>query len=76
MLVALFILYSLPVKYVTFVSSLFRGNSENAVKLFEKALELVRTEGEMASTFSLLEAAKAQTKVVKDLGIKLPGGMM
>lgn len=49
-----------------------RGNTEEAVALFSKAIELVRTETEMAQTFSLLEAAKAQGKVVKRLGIALP----
>lgn len=48
------------------------GNTEEAVALFSKAIELVRTETEMAQTFSLLEAAKAQGKVVKRLGIALP----
>lgn len=40
--------------------------------MFNKALELVRTEAEMAQTFSLLEAAKAQNKVTERLGITLP----
>ena len=52
----------------------FRGNSDEAVRLFEKAIDLVRTEAEMAQTFSLLEAAKAQAKVTKRLGISLPSG--
>ena len=43
-----------------------------AVELFEKAIDLVRTESEMAHTFSLLEAAKAQGKVTQRLGIKAP----
>eukprot|EP00112_Aurelia_sp_Birch-Aquarium-sp1_P019535 Seg4844.2 transcript_id=Seg4844.2/GoldUCD/mRNA.D3Y31 product="Mitochondrial import receptor subunit TOM70" protein_id=Seg4844.2/GoldUCD/D3Y31 len=51
-----------------------RGNSDEAVRLFEKAIDLVRTEAEMAQTFSLLEAAKAQAKVTKRLGISLPSG--
>ncbi|XP_065055601.1 mitochondrial import receptor subunit TOM70-like [Rhopilema esculentum] len=49
-----------------------RGNSEEAIKLFNKAIDLVRTEAEMAQTFSLLEAAKAQSKATKNLGITLP----
>ncbi|XP_057302474.1 mitochondrial import receptor subunit TOM70-like [Hydractinia symbiolongicarpus] len=55
-----------------------KGNNEEAVRLFERAIDLVRTEAEMASTFSLLEAAKAQSKVTKLYGITLPSmpGMM
>eukprot|EP00794_Sanderia_malayensis_P011323 gene11323-12509_t len=49
-----------------------RGNTEEAVSLFEKAIDLVRTEAEMAQAFSLLEAAKAQGKVIKRLGITPP----
>ena len=55
-----------------------RGNNEEAIALFERAVDLVRTEAEMANTFSLLEAAKAQTKITKQYGITLPKipGMM
>lgn len=49
-----------------------KGNNEEAIKLFERAIDLVRTESEMANTFSLLEAAKAQSFVTKQYGIKLP----
>ncbi len=49
-----------------------RGNTEEAVSLFQKAIDLVRTETEMAQTFSLLEAAKAQGNVIKRLGITPP----
>jgi len=49
-----------------------KGNSEEAIRLFTKAIDLVRTEAEMANTFSLLEAAKAQTKITKQYGIILP----
>jgi len=49
-----------------------QGNNEEAIRLFERAIELVRTEAEMANTFSLLEAAKAQSKVTKQYGIQLP----
>lgn len=49
-----------------------KGNNEEAIQLFEKALDLVRTESEMANTFSLLEAAKAQSKITKQYGITVP----
>jgi len=49
-----------------------KGNNEEAIKLFERAIDLVRTEAEMANTFSLLEAAKAQSKVTRQYGIRLP----
>jgi len=49
-----------------------KRNNEEAIKLFERSIELVRTEAEMANTFSLLEAAKAQDKVTKQYGITLP----
>ena len=51
---------------------MFRGNNDEAIRLFEKAIDLVRTEAEMANTFSLLEAAKAQSKITKQYGITLP----
>eukprot|EP00111_Clytia_hemisphaerica_P011292 TCONS_00033062-protein len=55
-----------------------RGNNEEAIRLFGRAVDLVRTEAEMANTFSLMEAAKAQSKVTKLYGITLPKmpGMM
>lgn len=43
-----------------------------AVKLFEKAVDLVRTEQEMVSIFSMLEATKAQNKVTQLYGIQVP----
>ncbi|XP_001637299.2 mitochondrial import receptor subunit TOM70 isoform X1 [Nematostella vectensis] len=46
-----------------------RGNLEKSVELFDKAIDLVRTEGEMAQTFSLREAAIAQHHVTKKMGI-------
>lgn len=49
-----------------------KGNNEEAVRLFERAITLVRSESEMANTFSLLEAAKAQAKVTKEYGVTLP----
>lgn len=51
-----------------------KRNNEEAIRLFERSIDLVRTEAEMANTFSLLEAAKAQDKVTKQYGITLPDG--
>jgi len=53
-----------------------KGNNEKAIEMFEKAVELVRTEAEMANTFSLLEASRAQTKITKLYGIKVPTGLV
>ncbi|XP_031555205.1 mitochondrial import receptor subunit TOM70-like [Actinia tenebrosa] len=47
-----------------------RGNLDKAIELFDEALLLVRTEGEMAQTYSLKEAAKAQKYVTEKMGIK------
>jgi hypothetical protein len=44
----------------------------NAVNLFEKAIDLCRTENEMSHLFSLLHAAKAQLQAAQTLGIPLP----
>ena len=54
------------------LSFFFRGNNDEAIRLFEKAIDLVRTQTEMANTFSLLEASKAQSKITKQYGITLP----
>lgn len=50
----------------------YRGDMGNAVRLFNKAIELCRTEAEMSHLFSLLHAAKAQLKAAETLGIPLP----
>lgn len=52
-----------------------RSNMEKAMDLFQKAIHLSRTESEMAHLYSLLDAAHAQLKVAKNLGITLPGPM-
>lgn len=59
-----------------------RGMLEHAVDLFEKALELTRSELEMVHLFSLRNAAIAQLNVAKKLGLDLsslsalaPGGL-
>ncbi|KAK3744769.1 hypothetical protein QZH41_013302 [Actinostola sp. cb2023] len=47
-----------------------RGNLDKAIQLFDEALLLVRTEGEMAQTYALREAAIAQNYVTNKMGIK------
>ncbi|PFX33618.1 mitochondrial import receptor subunit TOM70-like [Stylophora pistillata] len=49
-----------------------RGNLDRAIDLFNKAISLVRTETELAQTFSLREAAKAQKYVTETLGLTPP----
>ena len=49
-----------------------RSNMERAMELFQKAIHLSRTESEMAHLYSLLDAAHAQLKVAKNLGITIP----
>ncbi|KAJ7378009.1 Mitochondrial import receptor subunit TOM70 [Desmophyllum pertusum] len=49
-----------------------RGNLDRAIELFNKAIALVRTESELAQTFSLREAAKAQKYVTETLGLTPP----
>lgn len=45
---------------------------DRAIELFNKAIDLVRTEAELAQTFSLREAAKAQKYVTETLGLTPP----
>lgn len=45
---------------------------DRAIDLFNKAIALVRTEAELAQTFSLREAAKAQKYVTETLGLTPP----
>jgi len=52
-----------------------RGCLEKAIELFNRAIELSKTEAEMAHLFSLLDAAVAQSRVAKNLGIHLPSMM-
>ncbi|KAK3107387.1 hypothetical protein FSP39_013441, partial [Pinctada imbricata] len=52
-----------------------RGNMDQAMKHFQKAIQLAKTENEMAHLFSLLEAAQAQLNVAKNLGIPLPNAL-
>jgi len=52
-----------------------RGCLEKAIELFNRAIDLSKTEAEMAHLFSLLDAAIAQSHVAKYLGIQLPSMM-
>jgi len=52
-----------------------RGCLEKAIELFNRAIDLSKTEAEMAHLFSLLDAAVAQSRVAKYLGIQLPSMM-
>uniref|UniRef100_A0A2P2I3H9 Import receptor subunit TOM70-like n=1 Tax=Hirondellea gigas TaxID=1518452 RepID=A0A2P2I3H9_9CRUS len=49
------------------------GNLEEGVRLFNRAIPLAKSLNEMAHYCSLRDAAVAQIKVVKRLGITLPG---
>jgi import receptor subunit TOM70 len=49
-----------------------RGHLDKAVDLFNRAIELAKTEAEMAHLYSLLDAAVSQSKVAQYLGIQLP----
>lgn len=48
-----------------------RGNLERAVELFEKALNLAKSEPEMVHLYALRNAAVAQINVAKKLGIDM-----
>ena len=49
-----------------------RGNLSKAIELFNKAINLAKTEVEMAHLFSLLDAAIAQSRVATKFGINIP----
>lgn len=49
-----------------------RGNLDQAVELFGRAIALAKTEAEMAHLYSLNDAALAQAQVAKRLGIQIP----
>lgn len=48
-----------------------RGNLDKAIELFDTALKLARTEGEMVHLFALRNAAIAQNSVTKKMGIDM-----
>lgn len=51
-----------------------QGDMEAAVAMFEKAINLSRSESEMAHLYSLLDAAQVQMSVAQKLGISIPLG--
>ncbi|XP_036396574.1 mitochondrial import receptor subunit TOM70-like [Megalops cyprinoides] len=49
-----------------------RGNLDKAIDMFNKAINLAKSEMEMAHLYSLCDAAHAQTAVAKKYGLKPP----
>ncbi|XP_062905902.1 mitochondrial import receptor subunit TOM70 [Mobula hypostoma] len=49
-----------------------RGNLAKAIDMFSKAINLAKSEMEMAHLYSLCDAAYAQTEVAKQYGLKPP----
>uniref|UniRef100_A0A672M5F8 Mitochondrial import receptor subunit TOM70 n=1 Tax=Sinocyclocheilus grahami TaxID=75366 RepID=A0A672M5F8_SINGR len=49
-----------------------RGNLDMAIDMFNKAINLAKSEMEMAHLYSLCDAAYAQTEVAKKYGLKPP----
>ncbi|XP_038657664.1 mitochondrial import receptor subunit TOM70 [Scyliorhinus canicula] len=49
-----------------------RGNLTKAIEMFSKAINLAKSEMEMAHLYSLCDAAYAQTEVAKKYGLKPP----
>ncbi|XP_053435618.1 LOW QUALITY PROTEIN: mitochondrial import receptor subunit TOM70-like [Nycticebus coucang] len=49
-----------------------RGNMEKAIDMFNKAINLAKSEIEMAHLYSLCDAAHAQAEVAKKYGLKPP----
>ncbi|XP_062830872.1 mitochondrial import receptor subunit TOM70 isoform X2 [Anolis carolinensis] len=49
-----------------------RGNLDKAIEMFNKAINLAKSETEMAHLYSLCDAAYAQTEVAKKYGLKPP----
>lgn len=50
----------------------FSGNLDKAIDMFNKAINLAKSEMEMAHLYSLCDAAYAQTEVAKKYGLKPP----
>lgn len=50
----------------------FRGNLDKAIDMFNKAINLAKSEMEMAHLYSLCDAAYAQTEVARKYGLKPP----
>ncbi|KAG7276294.1 hypothetical protein CRUP_015617 [Coryphaenoides rupestris] len=49
-----------------------RGNLDKAIDMFNKAINLAKSEMEMAHLYSLCDAAYAQTEVARKYGLKPP----
>ncbi|XP_028655675.1 mitochondrial import receptor subunit TOM70 [Erpetoichthys calabaricus] len=49
-----------------------RGNLDKAIEMFNKAINLAKSEMEMSHLYSLCDAAYAQTEVAKKYGLKPP----
>lgn len=49
-----------------------RGNLSRAIELFDQAIPLAKTEVEIAHLYSLKDAAIAQLRVARNLGVQLP----
>lgn len=54
------------------MTRLFRGNLDKAIEMFNKAINLAKSEMEMAHLYSLCDAAYAQTEVARKYGLKPP----
>lgn len=52
-----------------------KGNIEGGIQNFTAALDLAQTELDCAHLFSLRDAAEAQLKASKALGIELPSAI-
>lgn len=59
-------------KKQTFSNFFHRGNLDKAIDMFNKAINLAKSEMEMAHLYSLCDAAYAQTEVAKKYGLKPP----
>lgn len=57
---------------VTCFPLVHRGNLDKAIEMFNKAINLAKSEMEMAHLYSLCDAAYAQTEVARKYGLKPP----
>lgn len=64
------VLFKEPV--LIFSPLVFRGNLDKAIEMFNKAINLAKSEMEMAHLYSLCDAAYAQTEVARKYGLKPP----
>ena len=59
-------------KNVAAINALNDGELQKAIDMFNKAINLAKSEMEMAHLYSLCDAAHAQTEVAKKYGLKPP----